>query len=373
MKITYAKGIYTLTDDVRIYTFNINNGEVINTKTNKVVSKPPFRKQDMLMALYQRPQHRGYKDMIDVLYHCLSAYSTEALFGGEDDCLPKLSILDKLLNVMPKGYSLANFFYEKDLSKLSTKQLEKLIKYVREYNDPTDPIISIHCAVWQIHLEEFAASYGNLPIDFVDEHKKDLDRLYNLGEGYRDIALYYYYTQKLYKLRNSTDTRFTAYTGITYIIAYVQCCKAMNKTPIKTNNFMREYLETLNAYDLWKTTSQQNAFSSVYNWYKDNLLFEYGDYQVVLPQLTQDLITEGNKMHHCVGDYISEVAKGNTLIVFVRHKSSPTECYITAQVNPRNGSLGQYYLAYDRSITNVEDIEFKAQYQKWLKSKQWSR
>lgn len=372
MKITYAKGIYTLTDDVKTYTFNINNGQLINTKTSRTVSKPTFRKQEMLMALYQHPQYQGYKDMIDVLWHYLTVYPTEEFFGGNVDCLPLLSILDKLLNVMPKGYSLV-LAYQKDLSKLSTKQLEKVIKYVREYNDPTDHTISIRCAIQRIELEEFAASYGNLPIDFVEEHKPSLDKLYNLGEEYRDIALYYYYTQKLYRLRNDINERYAAHTGTTYIITYIKCCKAMNKTPIKTNNFMREYLETLNAYDLWEMTSQQNAFSSVYNRYKDNLLFEYGDYQVVLPRLTQDLITEGNKMHHCVGDYISEVAKGNTLIVFVRHKSSPTECYITAQVNPRNGSLGQYYLAYDRSITKVEDIEFKAQYQKWLKSKQWWR
>ena len=52
----------------------------------------------------------------------------------------------------------------------------------------------------------------------------------------------------------------------------------MKKQPVKTNNFMREYIETLMAYDIWKETSQNERFLSQYERYKDNLSFSYGNY-----------------------------------------------------------------------------------------------
>lgn len=368
MEITYAKGIYTLTDNVKTYTFNINNGQLVNMKTNNIVSRPAFKKQDILEALSKGRRYYGHKDMLDVLYARLNNYPIDMTFYDNVQYLPHLSALDKLFNVMPKGCSLVDI-YEDGLSKLSTKQLGKVIKYVREYEANTN--ISISRMIKQLETEELAITYGNLPIEFVEKHYNSLKVLYQLGDDYRDIALYYYYAQKLYKLRNDTSTNYSSYAGKEYILTYIKCCKVMNKTPIKTNNFMREYIETLNAYDLWRETEKQERFSSIYNRYKDNLLFEYGNYQVVLPQQTQDLITEGNEMHHCVGSYIDKVADGNTLIVFIRHKDTPTKCYITAQINPHNGELGQYYLAYDNRIEKAEDKDFKVQYQKWLYSKQW--
>lgn len=374
MKITYAKGIYTLTDDVRTYTYNINNGQLINTKTNNIVSKPLFKRADILRALNEaldRPCLGFYCfNMLEVLFAMLQKHTVSEVFSNNVQLLAVWSVWDKLLNVVPSGYALADGH---SLAKLSNKQISKIAKWVQEYNNPNEKVIMLQAFIDRLEVEELAAAYRNLPIDFVNEYREPLKKLYALEEKYRDIALYYFYNQKLYKFRLGRDSRFYKGIGDTYILTYIELCRIMNKTPIKTNNFMREYLETLNAYDLWKITSQQNAFSSQYKRYKENLLFEYSNYQVVLPQLTQDLITEGNEMHHCVGTYIDRVVDGETLIVFIRHKDAPDKCYITAQINPRNGQLGQYYLAYDRCISKAEDIEFKQKYQDWLYSQQWWR
>lgn len=371
LQITYSKGIYTLADNTKTYTFNINNGQLINTKTNKIVSRPAFKKQDMLNTLSKSHNYWGYKNMLDVLYSCLGHNTIDNTFCDDTKYLSQLLAMDKLFNVLPNGCALTNVYVEDyDLSKLSTKQLGIVIKYIREYND-NDTNISISRLLNRLEMEELAIACGNLPIAFVEKYAHSLKTLYSLGNEYRDIAFYYYYTQKLYKLRNGTNSNYSSYSGRDYILTYIKCCKVMNKAPIKTNNFMREYLETLNAYDLWCETDEQERFSSIYNRYKDNLLFEYGDYQVSLPQLTQDLIIEGNEMHHCVGGYIDKVANGETLIVFIRHKNTPNKCYITAQINPQNGQLEQYYLAYDHPIQKTEDKEFKQKYQEWLLNKQW--
>jgi hypothetical protein len=182
---------------------------------------------------------------------------------------------------------------------------------------------------------------------------------------------YYYYNQKLYMLRSDRRTGWSSRHGLTYIKLYIEYCKVIGKTPIKTNNFMREFLETQNSYDLWLQLEQDTRFASHYNRYRNNLTFEYGDYTVVLPTKGQDLVKEGVEMHHCVGGYVDKVADGRTLIVFIRHKDTPDQCYITAQINPADGSLGQYYLAYDKHISKEKDIEFKEKFQEWLYSCDW--
>jgi hypothetical protein len=72
-------------------------------------------------------------------------------------------------------------------------------------------------------------------------------------------------------------------------------------------------------------------------------------------------------MHHCVGSYVNRVLNGDTYICFVRHKDTPDECYITCQVNT-DGTIGQYFLAYDRYISTDRDKAFYNAFQAHLKS-----
>ena len=371
--VTYSKGVYTITDNVKTYTFNINNGHLTNIKTNNIVSKPTFKKNDLhdaLFSYYRENDYNAYANMLTALYSRLNSYSMTDTFNCGANVLTIFSALDKLFNVMPKGCFLTNIH---GIEKLSNKQLVKVINYVREFNNPNgDNRINLHTIIERIQAEELATTYGNLPVEFVEKYKDILQTFYALGEDYRDIALYYFYNQKLYALRTNKDKGYSSYQyGSNYIMTYIECCKAMKKQPIKTNNFMREYIETIMAYDIWHETAKNERFLSQYERYKDNLTFSYGNYTVVLPKDIQDLVTEGNEMHHCVGQYRDKVADGDTLIVFIRHKDTPDKCYITAQISPLNGKIGQYYLAYDYSISKTEDLEFKAKLQEWLQSCKW--
>lgn len=149
------------------------------------------------------------------------------------------------------------------------------------------------------------------------------------------------------------------------LLNYIEWCRYMKKKPEKTNNFMREYIETKNLYELRKTEFDNNRIADNYAKHSKAWEFKYGNYIITIPTCGQDLVTEGERMHHCVGSYVSSIITNNCYICFVRHKDNPNVPYITCQVHP-NGLIGQYYLAYDRYISTDEDIEFRDEFQKYL-------
>ena len=373
LQITYSKGIYTLTDGSKTYTFNINNGECKNTKTDNIVQKPAFKKDDIVTCLYSisNRQGWGYTDMLKPMLEKLDNWGMLAVFcsGSNQEWLERLRIVDKLLNVLPQGYRLDSSF-PREIYELSNKEMAEVVNYVRTYNNRDNEIINLSTFLNALEMRKVTEQFGDIPAEFVRKHQREMEEI--AKSPYKDIMWYYYYNQKLYMLR--TDVRVdwgTRNCGLQYINMYIEYCKAIGKSPIKTNNFMREFLETQNSYDLWLQVEKDTRFASHYDRYRNNLTFEYGNYTVVLPTKGQDLVKEGSEMHHCVGGYVDKVANGTTLIVFIRHKDTPDQCYITAQINPSNGDLGQYYLAYDKYIYKEEDIEFKEKFQEWLYSCQW--
>lgn len=159
--------------------------------------------------------------------------------------------------------------------------------------------------------------------------------------------------------------------SVSKLCEYFAYCKKLGKTPQKVNNFMREWWETKNEYELRKQELDDNALKEVYKKKQSALSFAFGEYTVVVPSCSKDIIDEGINMHHCVGRYVDAVVNGRTYIVFVRHKDTPDKCYITAEIDI-NGYLGQYYLAYDRHISSEDDRAFYRAFQKHLEEN-WNK
>jgi hypothetical protein len=130
---------------------------------------------------------------------------------------------------------------------------------------------------------------------------------------------------------------------------------------------MREYCETKATYERKKVEYDDKRLRANYEKHKTAFEFSYGDYVVVVPKSGQDIVAEGQNMHHCVGGYVSNVVENSCYIVFIRHKDTPDKCYLTCQVYT-NGNIGQYYLAYDRTISTAEDREFKEAFANHLAS-----
>jgi hypothetical protein len=150
---------------------------------------------------------------------------------------------------------------------------------------------------------------------------------------------------------------------------YLNRCRKMGKTPTKTNNFIKEYVETKKDYELYKTQFDKELMRKNYAKHSKAWEFEYGDYVVVIPTEPKDIIDEGVNMHHCVGGYVDRVVEGEDYICFVRHKDTPDKCYITCEVYT-DGRIGQYFLAHDRYISTCEDRAFQEAFARHL-AKVW--
>lgn len=76
----------------------------------------------------------------------------------------------------------------------------------------------------------------------------------------------------------------------------------------------------------------KRKFSRVYQEVSTKLCLEAEGLKIVCPKVPEDLLAEGNQLHHCVGSYIERVAKGECLILFLRQCDKETKPYYTIEV-----------------------------------------
>ena len=157
--------------------------------------------------------------------------------------------------------------------------------------------------------------------------------------------------------------------NVNNLIHYIELCRILEKEPQKVNNFMREYCETRKNYELRKTEFDNKKMALNYAKHGKAWEFEYGEHIVLIPTTAQDIVTEGERMHHCVGSYVGRVLENSTYICFIRRKDTPDTPYITCQVSVY-GEIGQYFLAYDNYISSDEDKAFKKAFAEHL-AKVW--
>lgn len=145
---------------------------------------------------------------------------------------------------------------------------------------------------------------------------------------------------------------------------YCNMCEFLHEKVTTKENFFSEYARVSRAYQAIKEKVDLEQFQKAMDMHREEMIFSYGDYEVVLPTCPQDIKDEGINMHHCVGGYAKRCIEfdnpNRSYIVFIRNKANLDKCYITCEI--KNGKIGQYYLAYDRTITEKEDIAFRNAY-----------
>ena len=99
---------------------------------------------------------------------------------------------------------------------------------------------------------------------------------------------------------------------------------------------------------------------------KEKLLkFEYEEEEdercIIIPKKIIELLSEGQKLHHCVGSYTDSVAEGRETIIFLRKKAERDVPYATLDIaydkTLKKWKMRQAHTAYNGNITK-EDVDF---------------
>ena len=84
--------------------------------------------------------------------------------------------------------------------------------------------------------------------------------------------------------------------------------------------------------DADKSQKLQAGFDAVLQTY-GGLQWTDGDLEILLPKSNLELVREGQVLRHCVGGYGNEHAKGEKIILFVRHHRRPERSYYTLNIS----------------------------------------
>lgn len=333
------------------YVLDINTGAFLGKKGGQI-KRFPYPVYNMRSTFSKLNSTLG-KTLNDLVYYRGSA---ETQFLTRVEHIKYMQTADKL-DSLGKGKFCYDFCQLEEVE----ANYKLFIKFVNSHEDITEDSVKSQFFNW-LKFEKAKVALGQYADLITPEMYYAMTNRgrtdYSLAE-WKTIA-YYLNRGRLWEYHEHCVNRLVDYIGM---------CRTMGKTPNEQANFMREYVETKNEYELRKKEFDNARLVANYKAKEKAFTFTYGNYSVVVPTCTDDIINEGARMHHCVGGYVGDVVDNRTYIVFVRRTDTPNECYITAQVRT-DGRLGQYYLAYDRHISSAEDRAFYYAFEEHLR-KNW--
>lgn len=321
-----------------VYTLDIETGVFYGIKGSPIKTCP--RKREMSDFLRTNPNNLQF-----AIYQMIDRCTSTAEYSHYTVRLQNADKLDSL--GIPNGYFSAPMLEE------LCKDLKKLSAYFKdhpnfEYSDFID------WRDFEVVRKELGSAVDLLTPRMYRSLKNYMP---HITKEQLSISAYYLARGKYWEYHNG---------NVANLAKYFEMCEIMGKEPQKVNNFMREFIETKQTYELRKKEFDDRRLAVNYAKYSKAWEFAFGDYVVSIPKTTKDIIDEGENMHHCVGSYVNQVLEGGTYICFIRHKDTPNKCYITCQVTLQ-GRINQYFLAYDHFISRQEDIDFRNAFAQHLK------
>lgn len=101
--------------------------------------------------------------------------------------------------------------------------------------------------------------------------------------------------------------------------------------------------------------------------------WEDKSYRIIPAETCEELIREGQALHHCVGSsnrYMLRMAEGESWILFLRKKEETGKPYYTIEISMKDDRIIQYYSEYDRQPDKAEIDRILRIYKADLKKKQ---
>ena len=91
---------------------------------------------------------------------------------------------------------------------------------------------------------------------------------------------------------------------------------------------------------------------------KEKYEFSDGEYQVIAPKNIDDILYEGDTLHHCVNKtdtYFDRIVSKESYILFLREKENPKVPFYTLEVEP-DGTIRQKRAEFNRQNKDIDKV-----------------
>jgi len=158
--------------------------------------------------------------------------------------------------------------------------------------------------------------------------------------GYEDLDLIGTYfkemnVEKLVKYINSQNEKFKETNNLSYYRDYMVMMGQVG-TPVNDDSTMyppclrKAHDDAVIKLNTVKQEKNNGIYAKQYEKLKELNFIKYG-LMIIVPKDVVEIIIEGKNMNHCVGSYVDRVARGDTVILFIRHSDNPTEAFYTME------------------------------------------
>ncbi len=118
---------------------------------------------------------------------------------------------------------------------------------------------------------------------------------------------------------------------------YLDMCRRMgydmkNSFVQYPKDLQKSHDKTARRYEQKKDTLTKRDFAAVYQQLSGRLDFEKDGLKIVYPDTPDDIVAEGNALHHCVGSYVERVAEEECIILFLRRCADECKPFYTIEV-----------------------------------------
>lgn len=171
-------------------------------------------------------------------------------------------------------------------------------------------------------------------------------------------------------------TQIAEYPRIGNFIAdytdYISDCTTLeldvNDTQISKPRSLKTAHERTHGEVKIKVDTEKNLLiQKVHDRLKDLVEWSNGEYCVIMPHDAEEIVREGKRQQHCVGGYCDRVARGTSVIVFIRREEAKDDNFYTAEFKPNMNKLDIVQVRGQRNADMTADVRaFMSQYENWF-------
>ena len=136
-------------------------------------------------------------------------------------------------------------------------------------------------------------------------------------------------------------------------------CRTLNRNPkdvFEKDSIKREHDLLMRSKRNYVDSEIQEGISKSCT---DKFAYKNDQYFVRQIKSYEDLVDEGTRQHNClVNAYSKRIAEGTSLIYVMRSLKNPESSLISIELDPSGQDIRQKYLAYNRYITNLDQLKF---------------